>query len=289
MSNLQETPLRESYRLCSRIARQASSSFYASFWLLPTGKRRAMCALYAFSRHCDDLVDSTAGVQRRAQQLVEWRAAFEAALMGEFHHPMLPAVADTIVRFKIEPSYLHDLIDGMEMDLHTCRYRTFDELHQYCYRVASAVGLACLPVWGLRQPEITSGIYNAAVQCGLAFQLTNILRDVRQDAETGRIYLPQEDLQNAGYGEDDLLQNINDDRFRQLMEFQIRRAEQCFDDARPLLPALTPGGQRVLATMMRTYEQLLASIKRQPAAVLQRRVSLSWATKARILLRGFAG
>jgi len=288
MTAAQEQTLRRSYRYCAAVAYQASSSFYASFWLLPARKRLAMCALYAFSRHCDDLVDSHETIEQRTQNLAAWRRDFDAALQGEFRHPMLPAVAGAIAAFNVQPAYLHELIDGMEMDLHTSRYANYQQLHTYCYRAASAVGLACLPVWGLREPDRQDEIYDAAVQCGLAFQLTNILRDVRQDAEAGRIYLPLEDLQAAGYSEDDLMQNVASDNFTQLMQFQIQRAESCFDDARPLLAALTPGGRRVLATMMRTYERLLAVIKQNPTAVLRRRVRLSYAVKAAILLRGLA-
>ncbi len=278
--------VRESYRYCSRVAYRASSSFYASFWLLPPRQRQAMCALYAFSRHCDDLVDSTAAVEIRRQRLTSWRRDFDAALAGEFRHAMLPAVASTVESFSIKPQYLHELMDGMEMDLHKTRYATFEELHTYCYRVASAVGLACIPVWGLREGVSEDDIYEASVDCGLAFQLTNILRDVRQDAETGRIYLPQEDLEAAGYKEEELLQYDATDGFLQLMSMQIERAKHYFEKARPLLPALTPGGRRVLATMMRTYQRLLALIERNPASVLQRRLRLSYTAKAGILVRG---
>ncbi|QDU93272.1 presqualene diphosphate synthase HpnD [Lignipirellula cremea] len=276
-------PMAESYRQCAQVARQASSNFYYSFWLLPAAQRQAMCALYAFSRHTDDLGDSELPVETRRSQLAAWKAALTAALAGDASHPLLRAVADMVRRFSIPEEYLHEIIRGVEMDLDQSRYATFAELEQYCYRVASAVGLACLHIWGFepaaaRQP---------ALQCGLAFQLTNILRDLHEDGALGRIYLPLEDLERFDYAPTDLLQGVVDERYLALMQFEIERAEQCYRQAEALLPLVDPAGRRMLWMMHATYRRLLHKIAAEPAAVFARKVRVSYPRKLQIAVQAF--
>jgi len=280
------SPLDASYAHCREIARRAGSNFYAAFILLPRAKRRAMWALYAFLRHCDDLSDNEddAANDNRREALAAWRISLERAFAGEFDHPLLPAVTDTVDRFQIPREYLTAAIDGMEMDLGPCRYETFEDLKLYCYRVASVVGLACIHIWGFtderaRQP---------AIDYGVAFQLTNILRDLREDLLRGRVYLPQEDLRRFGYTTEDLRAGVGDDRFRRLMEFQVDRAEQFYRAAAPLAGYLHEDGRRILRALTATYHGLLREIRRAGGDVLHHRVRVGrlrrlWITASSLL------
>jgi phytoene synthase len=282
-----------SYRHCRRLSRRAGSSFYRCFGLLPSAKRRAMDALYAFMRHTDDLADNRQPTPRRAAALVGWRAALQRALLGQepldedathldaAGRALLPALADAVAAFNIPAEHLHAVIDGVEMDLRQDRYETFEVLEHYCQRVASAVGLACIHVWGFRGPEALE----PARKCGVAMQLTNILRDVKEDAEEGRVYLPLADLRRHGYSVDDLLDGVADDRFRGLMETEIRRARRYYDEGGELSRWLEPDGRRILGMMTATYRALLEEIARRPEEVLRRRVRLSRWRKLGIAVR----
>ena len=217
--------LAASYVHCQQIARRSASSFYYSFLLLPKPKRQAMCALYAFLRQTDDLSDSADSATDRRAALETWRESLERATRGAFDDPLLPALADTMAGYSIPVDHLHAVIDGVEMDLEPLEYETFDELEAYCHRVASAVGLACLCIWGTTSERALE----PARQCGVAFQLTNILRDLKEDAARGRVYLPREDLARFDYSSDDLRAGICDQRFRRTDAIRNRadRATLC--------------------------------------------------------------
>lgn len=290
-----------SYAFCRRLSRGSGSNFYAGFLLLPAAKRRAMDALYAFMRHTDDLADNIEPNRPRKEALIGWRAALEHALQGHFGlHPndrfqrhrvvyledrvgasLLPALADAVHRFEIPAEHLRAVIDGVEMDLQKRRYETFAELEQYCRRVASAVGLACIYIWGFRGPEA----FEPAALAGIALQLTNILRDLKEDAEADRVYLPLEDLQQCGYGPEDLINGVADDRFRRLVAIEVRRAEDFYRQGAELLPWLTRDGQRVFGMMMATYRALLIKIKRRPSDIFMGRIHLTRRKKLRIAAR----
>ncbi len=264
----------ESYAHCRQVAKQAGSSFYTSFFLLHREKRRAMWALYAFLRHTDDLSDSdchapdAAERETRRTALAAWRNSLVGALAGTFDHPLLPALKDTVDRYEIPHEYLTAAIDGAEMDLGPCRYQTFDDLKLYCHRVASVVGLACIHIWGFDDPAAV----RPAADCGIAFQLTNILRDLKEDVLRDRVYLPQCDLDRFGYTADDLREGICDDRFRRLMEFELARAEDFYHAAAPLGGYLSDDGRRILHAMVATYHGLLNEIRRAGENVLSSRV-----------------
>ena len=164
--------------------------------------------------------------------LEDWRRQLGEALAGVYNHPLPPALHATLTRFAIPRDYLDAVLDGVGMDLDTVRYATFGDLYPYCYRVASAVGLACIHIWGFDRPEAK----DYAEAAGIAFQLTNILRDLAEDAGRGRVYLPREDLERFGYGEEQLLRGERDDAFRRLMQFEVARARSYYDAARPLIP-----------------------------------------------------
>lgn len=259
--------LAASYAVCRRFSKRSGSNFLLSFWFLPREKRQAMYALYAFFRHTDDLADAEDGGDN-AVQLGEWRNSLQAALQGEFRDPRLPALADTLRRYSIPAEYLFESIAGVESDLTRRRFASFAELEHYCYQVASTIGLCCLPVWGVR----AQFNHSAAVATGIAFQLTNILRDLREDALRGRIYLPQDELAQFGVSEAELLAGRTSPAFLDLMRFQIDRAQARFIAAEPLRDDLSPEGRRIFDAMTETYRGLLTQIARDPSAVLRQRL-----------------
>jgi 15-cis-phytoene synthase len=273
------TDLDASYATCQRLARGAASNFYFSFLLLPRAKRRAMCALYAYMRHVDDLADDgKQPLEVRQSELNKLKAVIESPDVRAGANPILPALADTVKRFSIPIEYLTAAIDGVKMDLVDTKYETFAQLEEYCYRVASVVGLACIHIWGFRGPQALE----PARRCGIAFQLTNILRDLKEDAARERCYLPQEDLRRFGYAFDELRQSEANTAFEKLMEFEISRAEQYFAAAAELEPLLELDGRRAFRAMATTYRSLLNKIKQHPAAVFAQRIRLSRWEKIRI-------
>lgn len=274
-----------SYAACRRLTRRAGSSFYYPLWLLSRDKRRAMWALYSFMRRTDDLGDNEAAVETRRAALAAWRTALERALAGEFDDPILPALADAVARYGIPPEHLRAAIGGVEMDLDGRQYATFAELETYCDHVASAVGLACIHVWGFSDPAA----FRPARQCGIAFQLTNILRDLKEDAAAGRVYLPQEDLARFDYTVEDLRQGVRDSRFVALMQFEIARAELFYAEAETLGQWLTPDGRAALAAMTGIYRDVLDQIKRRGGDVFSRRVRVSRWRKLKIAAQSLAG
>jgi phytoene synthase len=280
-----------SYGCCRRMCRLAGSSFSLGFLLLPRQQRRAMEALYAFMRHTDDLADDLP-LESRREALAAWRIALQEALRGEFavqdlkseiKNPILPALSDAVRRFHIPSEHLEAVIDGVEMDLDRQRYETFEDLEPYCERVASAVGLACIHVWGFRGPEALE----PARQAGIALQLTNILRDVKEDAALGRVYLPLADLRACGYSVDDLLAEVADERFERLMAGQIARAEQFYAVGEELTDWLEPAGRRIFGLMMGTYHALLRQIACRPSDVFRRRIRLGRLKKLGLAARWF--
>ncbi len=276
--------LEASYDFCRRMSRRAGSNFYAGFLLLPREKRRAMEALYAFMRHTDDLADSNPQSPIPNPSLSAWRTALEQALRDESlppYSPLLPALADTVRRFHIPHEHLVAVIDGVEMDLTPANYETFDQLERYCEHVASAVGLACIYIWGFRGHEAIE----PARQMGVALQLTNILRDLREDAAAGRVYLPMADLRQFGYSTADLHSGAANESFMRLMQFEIDRAEGFYRGGSELMDFLEPDGRRIFGLMTATYHRLLRQIERRPAEVLRGRVRLGSFTKFKLFSR----
>jgi phytoene synthase len=281
--------LRASYRLCSEIARREARNFYYSFLLLPPARRRSMCALYAFMRHTDDLADEPGPVAAKRTALKAWRSELESALAdpAAARSPILPALIDTVNRHAIPPRYLFDVLDGVEMDLEPRRFPRFDDLYTYCYRVASAVGLCCIHIWGFRSEG--GRAEQLAESCGIALQLTNILRDVREDAANGRVYLPEEDLARFGVDPSDLASDALNPRLHDLLKFQADRAYDYYTRACPLVALVAPVGRPVLRAIVGIYRSLLDEIARRGYNVLSGRISLSPWRKAAITLRSLAG
>jgi squalene synthase HpnC len=269
-----------SYAECNRIARAANSSFYLAFYGLRKEKRNALCALYAFMRLVDNISDEPGDVEAKRRGLARWRGMLDEAVSGDTHaHAILPAFADTIARFEIPSRYFHDLILGAEMDLTISSYATFDQLSEYCYRVAGTVGLTCLHVFGFRDPRSP----DLAERLGLAFQLTNIIRDVPSDLEMGRVYLPLEDLERFGIREDDLRGPLTPP-LRALLEFQADRAWMFYEEGAPLVRQVDSDSRSTLWALTRTYSTLLARIEERDLDVFSSRVSLSSTEKIQYLL-----
>ena len=257
----------EAYAECERLGRASASSFMQAFRLLPADRRCGLAALYAFCRVVDDAADESACA---GSAVAAWRGELARALDGSATHPIAVAIGDAVRRFGISPQHLEEILVGVEMDLERRRYETFDELRDYCYHVAAAVGLAALPIFGCRDPQ--SRVYAEAL--GIALQLTNILRDLAEDAERGRIYLPLEDLRRFGYRERDLLTHTRNAAFCELMAFECARARELYHAACAALPR---GDRRALApaeAMRRVYQRLLARIVADPGAVFGPRVSV---------------
>ena len=343
--------LARSYDFCRAVAKSRAKNFYYSFLVLPAERRRAMCAVYAFMRHCDDIVDEESGETETAGESGEngqtgetgtadrlsrlkacreildsayngvaaadsahdgtptGDSAYDGTPTGDSAHDgvaaadsahdgtsaggdvtsaddgMLPAFSDTVRRFDIPRAYFDAIIDGAEMDLTVTRYATFADLYQYCYRVASAVGLVCIRIFGYQGEDAE----RYAESCGIAFQLTNILRDIQEDAGMGRVYLPQEDLDAFGYPEENLRNGLFNDQFRRLMGFQVERARSFYDEALPLLPLVQPSSRACLATMIGIYRACLEEIPRRQYDVYSQRIGLSpWkklSITARALIR----
>ncbi len=297
-----------SYRHVRRISRRSRSSFYHSFWLLPRPKRDAMCALYAFARVTDDLGDSCEPAAIRCRWLDRWRQLTALNLIGQgpadrirlpqwwpdwedslptdLHHQaarILPALRDAARRYEIPSRYLLEIIDGVLADQQKTRFDTFEQLEHYCYLVASAVGLACLHIWGFNGPPPV----RPAIDCGLAFQLTNILRDVAEDASRGRIYLPRQHYEQHGMSEDDFLDPRADDRLRCLVLDEVARATALFESGWHVWDSLHPDGRPVFSMMWRTYRCLLDRIAADPGAVAVRRVQLSLSQRLDLVSRHF--
>jgi len=277
--------LADSYRAAETVARLRARNFYYSFVVLPPEKRRGFCAVYAFMRHCDDVSDGHASIENKREQLRTWRARLEAAFAGRCEgNSIMPAFRDTVCRFAIPAQFFHWIIDGAEMDLTIDRYRTFEDLYRYCFNVASAVGLVSIQIFGYRDERARE----YAEYCGIAFQLTNILRDLKEDAEMGRVYVPDEDLARFGYSPNDLRRGVQDDRFHSLMAFETSRAAEYFAKARALLPLVDEASRPALWAMMEIYGRLLRKIIRKQYDVFGGSVRLSNAEKASIALKALA-
>jgi 15-cis-phytoene synthase len=281
------TELAASYGECRRVAKSAARNFYYGFALLPAPKRDALCALYAFMRHADDISDSPGVEADKTAGLQLWRTALDRALEGKYGDSrILPAFHHTVTTYGIQPAYLHDLITGAEMDLSIPKYPTFDALRRYCYCVAGTVGLCCIHVFGFRDPAAL----DLAPKLGIAFQLTNILRDVPEDFSMGRIYLPQEDLERFNCSEEDLSSHAASPRFIELMRFETQRAWQFYNEGSRLLNLITPDSRPALWTLIRIYSGILRKIEAIHYDVLAKpRPRVSNFGKAWIMLRAGAG
>ena len=266
--------LEQSYAHCRKVARTRARNFYYSFVLLAKNQKNAMCAMYAFMRFCDDLSDESGA---SAAAIERWRNELSEALAGRFsENPVWPAFCDSAQRYSIPHQYFFDMIEGVASDLEPRAIRTFDELYRYCYRVASVVGMTTIHIFGFDAPEALP----LAEKCGIAFQITNILRDVREDRENGRVYLPEEDIERFGA---DL--GSYDERFVELMRFEAGRARAHYEESAPLLGMVHKRSRASLWALIEIYRRLLGRIERSNFRVLEQRISLPVWEKMRIVLQ----
>ena len=256
---------------CQQKAAQSGSSFYYSFLFLPSERRRAMTALYAFCREVDDAVDEPADPQVARAKLEWWRHEVAQLYAGRAQHPVTRALVPAIGPFNIQQRQLGEIMDGMEMDLTQNRYPDFQSLRLYCHRVAGVVGLLAATIFGYRNPKTLEYAENL----GLAFQLTNIIRDVGEDARKDRIYIPSDEMQRFGVSSADVLNARRTENFSRLIEFQVRRVESCYAEALAALPAEDRRAQRPGLVMAAIYRTVLAEIGRDGYQVLTRRTTLT--------------
>ena len=256
---------------CQEKAAASGSSFYYSFLFLPPERRRAITALYAFCREVDDVVDECTEPQIAHTKLAWWRNEISNLYADKPNHPVSRALHPHLKAFKIEKTHLLEIIDGMEMDLTQTRYLDFIGLERYCYHVAGAVGLLAAGIFGYTNPRTLE----YAKSLGTAFQLTNIIRDVGEDARKNRIYLPMEDLRKFEVPAQEILSGTHSGKFQKLMEFQTRRAETYYDKAMQSLPQEDRRSQRAGLIMAAIYRTTLAEIERDGFRVLDRRTSLT--------------
>ena len=273
--NFNDNPTVTPDEYCQNKAAQSGSSFYYSFLFLPPDKRRAITALYAFCREVDDVVDECADPAVARIKLAWWRTEV-AAVAGESGgvaptHPVAKALVSVTRDFNLPAEQLQEIIDGMEMDLEHDRYADFKGLQLYCHHVAGVVGQLSATIFGFEDRNTLK----YAHELGLAFQLTNIIRDVGEDARLGRVYLPQDELARFGVSDADILHGRETENFKKLMAFQIERAENCYAKAYALLPAVDRKNQRTGLIMAAIYQTLLEEIRDDGCQVLKQRVSLT--------------
>ena len=256
---------------CQTKTAQSGSSFYYSFLFLPEERRRAITALYAFCREVDDVVDDCSDPATARATLAWWRQELAAVFHGTPQHPVARALADVVPRYNLAEARLAEIIDGMEMDLDYNRYPDFPTLRQYCHRVAGVVGLLSAEIFGYQDRRTL----DYATNLGLAFQLTNIIRDVGEDARRNRIYLPLDEMGRHGVSVEDIVHARETDAFRRLMDFQIERALGYYQEAFSLLPPVDRRAQRTGIIMAAIYRTLLEEIRRDGCRVLTHRTSLT--------------
>jgi phytoene synthase len=290
--------LNHAYSVCKGIARRSAKNFYYGFLVLPSDKRNALCAVYAFMRHADDISDDpNLDPRQKREKLGEWLQSTNNVFAGNpTDDPVLMALADAQKRFKIPPQLFEKLVQGTSMDLDipangdvpavVCR--TFEDLKQYCYYVASIVGLVCIRIFGYEDKKAEF----LAEDCGLAFQLTNIIRDVKEDAGMGRIYIPEEDLVRFNLAADQLAPNglggpAKSELLRPVLEYEADRARRYYESAKWLMELVEEDSRPALWVLVEIYSRLLKKISERNYDVLTERVSLTLWEKLRVLSRGF--
>ena len=282
------TDLEQAYQHCQRVAKEHASNFYYAFRTLPKQKRRAIYSAYAFCRLCDDIADGDMPIESKRKELARVRQDLAAALSQDRPpgpSPEFRALGHAARAFDIPLSYFEEVIDGVESDLTKTRFADFSELHTYCYKVASVVGLICIEIFGYRDPKARG----YAVDMGIALQLTNILRDLKEDAERERIYIPQEDLHRFDYSETDLMHGVVNDNFAALMKFQADRARFYYEKSRPLFDLIEPESRACIRLLHTAYAAILDRIEACGFDVFSQRVGLSVREKLTMTARLWLG
>jgi len=286
--------LSAAYAVCRSITRASAKNFYYAFVALPRRKRDALCAVYAFMRHADDISDDpNVSDEKKRQQLGEWLEGFHRVTFGRAtDDPVLLALADTQQRFKIPVQLLEKLVYGTSMDVRVepaepgrppaVPYTTFQDLYKYCYHVASVVGLVCIHIFGYRDAQAE----DLAEKTGIAFQLTNIIRDVKEDAQMGRIYLPHDDLQAFGLNPEHFVGEVNAESFKPLLKLEADRAREYYKAGFELIPMLDPDARAAMWVLVTIYSRLLEKIAKADYNVFSGKIRLSTTEKLKVLGRG---
>ena len=278
------TDLDQAYEHCRQIARDHATNFYYAFRTLPKRERNAIYATYAFCRICDDIADEDLPLEEKRRRFAQTRKMLEESGNGAGGSPVFSALGGARADFNIPKRHFEEVIEGVEIDLIQSRFDTFDDLREYCYKVASSVGLICIEVFGYDDPNARE----YAVDMGLAMQLTNILRDVREDAERGRIYLPLDEMASFGYTEQELLNGVVNEPFRNLMKFQACRARSYFATGRKLIPLLAPRSRACPSVLHILYSHILDRIERADFDVFAGRIGLSRTEKLFLMAKLWA-
>ncbi len=278
------TELELAYEHCRRVAKSEAKNFYYGFMTLPVRQRRSIYAAYAFCRLCDDIADGTSSTEDKRRLLADTRQSLRRIERGVVPGPTYVALADTLSAFEIPSRYFEEVIEGVEMDLVQSSYRSFEDLREYCYKVASAVGLICVEIFGYDDAKAQE----YAVDLGLAMQLTNILRDLKEDIQRDRIYVPLDEMASFGYSPEELRQGVINDAFRGLMRHQIARARRYFDSGRRLLPLVPARTSACPAMLLAVYSRILDRIESSDFDVFTKRVGLSTVEKLLMMARLWA-
>ena len=278
------TGMQAAYALCWDITRARAKNFYYASWALPAQQRRAIYAAYAFCRRCDDIADGEAAVEHKRSALREARARLRRETDGRPPDPVFEALRHTIDTCSIPVRLFEEVVDGVEMDLVKTRYENFEELRRYCFSVASAVGLISIEVFGYDDEAAKE----YAIDLGIAMQLTNILRDVKEDAQRGRIYIPLDELAAFGYSEQQLIDGVVNEQFMDLMRHQVARARRYFASGSRLMPLIGVRARACSGVLAGVYGALLDSIERSGYDVFQRRIGLSTRRKLLIMAKTWA-
>ena len=273
------------YDHCQRIAKEQAKNFYYAFRTLPSRKRRAIYAVYAFCRLCDDIADGELPDAEKQRRLALTRQQLWQTENAQDGGPVFVALRDAVESFSIPHRYFEEVVEGVEMDLTNARYLSFDDLRVYCNKVASVVGLICLEIFGYDDPRARE----YATDLGIAMQLTNILRDIKEDAERNRIYLPAEELEEYGYTEAELFDGLVNDAFRQLMTSQCDRARRYFDSGERLIRLLPSDSRACLAVLHGVYSAILERIEDSGFNVFECRIGLSRPEKLFLMAKLWAG
>ena len=290
MTSTQLMPVAEALRYCGEITKQRARNFYYGLKLAPEPQRSALFTIYAWMRCADDLVDDASDGSKQCMQQIEFfRACTDTVLAGneaQDDNPMWVALADVSRRFDVKPQILHSMLEGQIDDLAGRQYETFEQVREYCYRVASSVGLLCISIWGYNDPKAPE----LAIDRGIAFQLTNILRDYKEDYDVGRIYLPAEDFAAHDLTPQQLRNWSEPGKCRQFISAQVQRAESFYDRSKPLDQMITPSCRPALWAMTTIYRSLLHKIQHQPAQIIEsKRVRLGAWHKGMIAFRAKFG
>ena len=275
------TELDLAYAHCQRVAKQSARSFYYASLPLPRDKRRAIYAVYAYCRLCDDIADGALPVDEKYRGFAEVRRNLQSSTTAGADAQMYLALRHAAETFGIPYTYLNEILQGVEMDMVKTRFGDFDELREYCYKVASVVGLVCIRIFGYADANAEE----YAVDMGLALQLTNILRDVKEDMERCRVYIPQDEMRRFGYTEAELERGAMTDGFRALMAHQAQRAQEYYDRSRALFPLIAADARACPQLMHATYNSILRRIERAEYDVFSQRIGLSGGAKLMLLAR----